>query len=71
MKSHLKEHQNNLSRIMKSLSKDKDSMFNMIDASFTLVLLKCISKYLNVYLNLDQLKFRSIMNQMRTYTYSA
>ena len=71
MKSHLKEHQNNLSRIMKSLSKDKDSMFNMIDASFTLVLLKCISKYLNVYLNLDQLKFRPIMNQMRTYTYSA
>ena len=29
---------------MKSLSKDKDSMVNMIGASFTLVLLKRISK---------------------------
>ena len=56
---------------MKSLTKDKDSMVNMIDASFTLVLLKCISKYLNVYLNLDQLKFPPIMDQTRTYTDSA
>ena len=30
--------------LMKSLSKDKDSIFNMIGASFTLVLLKRISK---------------------------
>ena len=44
MKSHLEEHQNNLSRVMKSLSKDKDNMVNMIGASFTLVLLKRISK---------------------------
>ena len=44
MKSHLKEHQNNLSRVMKSLSKDKDSTVNMIGASFTLVLLKRILK---------------------------
>ena len=44
MKTHLKEHQNNLSRVMKSLSKDKDNMVNMIGASFTLVLLKRISK---------------------------
>ena len=34
IKSHLKEHQNNLSRVMQSLSKDKDSMVNMIGASF-------------------------------------
>ena len=44
MKSHLKKHQNNLSRVLKSLSKDKDSMVNMIGASFTLVLLKRMSK---------------------------
>ena len=44
MKSHLKEHQNNLSRVMKYLSKDKDSIVNMIGVSFTLVLLKSISK---------------------------
>ena len=30
--------------LVKSLSKDKDSIFNMIGASFTLVLLKRISK---------------------------
>ena len=40
MKSHLKEHQNNLSRVMKSLSKDKDSKVNMIGVSFKLLLLK-------------------------------
>ena len=40
MKSHLKEHQNNLSRVMKSLSKDEDGMVNMICVN----LLKCISK---------------------------
>ena len=44
MKSHLKEHQNNLRRVMKSLSKDRDSMVNMISISFTLLLLKRISK---------------------------
>ena len=44
MKSHLKEHQNNLGRVMKSLSKDKDSMVNMIGITFTLLLLKRISK---------------------------
>ena len=44
MKSYLKENQNNLSRVIKSLSKDKDSIVNMISASFTLVLLKRISK---------------------------
>ena len=44
MKSYLKEHQNNFSRVIKSLSKDKDSMVNMIGASFTLVLLERISK---------------------------
>ena len=43
IKFHLKEHQNNLSRAIKSLSKDKDSMVNMIGASFTLVLLRHIS----------------------------
>ena len=40
VKSHLKEHQNNLSRVMKSLSKDEDGMVNMIGVN----LLKCISK---------------------------
>ena len=44
MKSYLKENQNNLSRVIKSLSKDKDSIVNMIGESFTLVLLKRISK---------------------------
>ena len=44
MKSYLKENQNSLSRVIKSLSKDKDSIVNMISASFTLVLLKRISK---------------------------
>ena len=44
MKSHLKEHQNNLSRVMKSSSKDKGSMVNMIGVYFTLVLIKHISK---------------------------
>ena len=44
IKSHLKEHQNDLSRVMQSLSKDKDSMVNMIGASFRLVLLKRMSK---------------------------
>ena len=44
MKSHLKKHQNDLSRVMKSISKDKDSMVNMIGVNFTLVLLKRISK---------------------------
>ena len=44
VKSHLREHQNNLSRVMKSLSKDKDSMVHMLGASLTLVLLKRISK---------------------------
>ena len=52
MKSHLKEHQNNLSRVMKSLLKDKDNMVNMIGASFTLVLLKCI------YISKEQHKHR-------------
>ena len=33
MKSDLREHQNNLSRVMKSLLKDKDNMVNMIGAS--------------------------------------
>ena len=44
MKSDLKEHQNDLNRVMKSLSKDKDSMINKIGVNFTLVLLKRISK---------------------------
>ena len=44
IKSHLKKHQNDLSRVMKSVSKDKDSMVNMIGVNFTLVLLKRISK---------------------------
>ena len=33
MKSDLREHQNNLSRVRKSLLKDKDNMVNMIGAS--------------------------------------
>ena len=44
MKSHLKEHQNNFGRIMKSLSKDKDSMVNVVGVKFAIVLLKHISK---------------------------
>ena len=44
MKSHLKKHQNNLSRVIKSFSKDKDSMVNIVGINFTLVLLKLISK---------------------------
>ena len=44
MKSHLKKHQNDLSRVMKSISKDKDSIVNMIGVNFTLVLSKRISK---------------------------
>ena len=44
MKSNLKEHQNNLSRAMKSLQKDKYSMVNMISVDLTLVLSKRTSK---------------------------
>ena len=55
MKSHLKEHKNNLSRVMKSLLKEKDSMVNMISASFTLILLKRISK--------EQYKYRMLSFQ--------
>ena len=44
MKSHLKVHQSNVSRVVKPLSKDKDNMVNMICAIFTLVLLKRLSK---------------------------
>ena len=44
MKSNLKEHQNNLSRVMESLPKDKYSMVNMRCENLILVLSKCISK---------------------------
>ena len=44
MRFYLKEHQNNLNGVIKSLSKDWDSMVNMIGINLTLVSLKCISK---------------------------
>ena len=44
MKSYLKEYQNILIRVVKSLSKDEDSMVNVTGVNFTLVLSKRISK---------------------------
>ena len=44
MKFHLKEHQNNLRRVIKSLSIDKGNMVNLIGITFTLLLLKRIYK---------------------------
>ena len=60
IKSELKEHQNNLSRVMQPLSKDKDSMVHMIGASFTLVLLKRMSK--------EQYKQRMLSYQTKNKT---
>ena len=58
MESYLKEHQNNLRRVTKSLSKDKDSIVNRVGVSFTLALLKRISK--------EQHKHRMLSFQTRT-----
>ena len=44
MKSYLKEYQNILIRVVKSLSKDEDSMVNVTGVNFILVLSKRISK---------------------------
>ena len=48
---------------MKSLSKDKDSIFNMIGASFTLVLLKRISK--EQYKHDEMLSFQTRSKTLR------
>ena len=49
--------------LMKSLSKDKDSIFNMIGASFTLVLLKRISK--EQYKHDEMLSFQTRSKTLR------